>query len=80
MNNGNGNGKGAWIMYLVGVLVTLILIIALPAMANAIINNDRLREEQDRQIRKELADTKDAINTKLEKIGQDVAFIKARVQ
>ena len=78
MTTNNGNSK--WVMYLVGVLVSLTLFVALPALAANIINNDRIREEQDREIRKEISEVKDVLNNKLDRISSDVAYIKARVK
>ena len=76
----NNNGNSTWVMYLVGVLVSLTLFVALPALAANMINNDRIREEQDREIRKEISEVKDVLNNKLDRISSDVAYIKARVK
>lgn len=44
-------GNNKWVIYLVGVLVTLILFIALPTMAKAIWENDRTNNKDHTEIR-----------------------------
>jgi hypothetical protein len=47
----NGNG---WTKYVVGVLVTLVLFVALPTMATQMITNDRMSRERDEEMQKDL--------------------------
>ena len=44
---GETNGRNAWIMYLVGVIVTLVLLVGIPMIVNAIAENDRSSRERD---------------------------------
>ena len=41
------NGRNGWIMYLVGVLVTLVLIVGIPMIVSAIAENDKSSRERD---------------------------------
>jgi len=52
----NSNGRNKWILWLVGVLVTLVLFITLPTMANAIITNDKDSRSRDAEIQAKIAD------------------------
>ena len=45
MNSGNG-----WIKYLVGVIVTLVLFVAIPTMASHMITNDKESRARDAKI------------------------------
>ena len=51
----NSNGRNKWILWLVGVLVTLVLFITLPTMAGAIITNDRRNTIEHKDIRAEIS-------------------------
>ena len=48
------NGKMMWIKVLVGIVVTIIIVITLPAMAKAIWENDIRNTEAHIDIRKEI--------------------------
>jgi len=50
------NGRSKWILWLVGVLVTLVLFITLPTMAGAIITNDKDSRSRDTEIQAKIAD------------------------
>ena len=47
----NDNGRNKWIMYLVGLLVTIVVLIALPTMASQIWTNDRNNTTQHIEIK-----------------------------
>ena len=47
----NDNGRNKWIMYLVGLLVTIVVLIALPTMASQIWTNDRNNTHQHIEIK-----------------------------
>lgn len=67
-----GNGRTKWIMYLVGVIVSLTLFIALPTIVGAIVTNDRLSRDRDDVLRKDMnegdAKLKDCISNNQGKI------------
>ena len=46
--------KNGWTKYLVGVLVTLTLFVAMPFMASSIVANDKEARARDKEIEKEL--------------------------
>lgn len=50
------NGRNRWIIYLVGVLVTLVVFITLPTMAAQIWTNDRNNTKEHKEIRSEITD------------------------
>lgn len=59
------NGKGKWIMYLVGVLVTLVVLIAMPTMASQIWTNDRNNTEQHKEITATMIERDEAIHASI---------------
>ena len=78
----NGNGSSKWVMYLVGVVVT-VLTTALFALAQATINNDkdaRLRDDKiEETVASSVIDQKEInqnILIALKEIQMDVKFIK----
>ena len=84
--NGNGFIKTV-VMYLVATLVTLILFIGFPALINAVVANDRLRQEEDKEIRQEIAGDRKIQNTvnqeiliKLVELQSDIKYIKQNVR
>jgi len=50
------NGRNKWILQLVGILITLVLFIAMPTMAKAIWENDRINTIEHKDIRAEISD------------------------
>ena len=52
----NSNGRNKWILQLVGILITLVLFIAMPTMAKAIWENDRINTIEHKDIRAEISD------------------------
>ena len=50
------NGRNKWIVYLVGVLITLIVMICLPTMAKAIWENDIRNTAEHKDIREDISD------------------------
>ena len=49
--------NNGWIKYLVGVLVTIVVIIAIPTMARSIWENDRMSRDRDSKLHEKI-DTK----------------------
>ena len=70
------NGKNKWIMWLVGLLATLILVITLPTMASAIWTNDRRNTDQHEVIKKTMIERDEAIVEKVEAVKDIVTDIR----
>ena len=61
----NENGRNNWIMWLAGVLVTLVVMIAMPTMASQIWNNDRRNTVQHEIITRTMVERDEAIMEKI---------------
>ena len=59
------NGRNNWIMWLAGVLVTLVVMIAMPTMASQIWNNDRRNTVQHEIITRTMVERDEAIMEKI---------------
>ena len=59
------NGRNRWIMWLVGLLSTVIIIIALPTMAKAIWDNDRTNNVQHTIIMETMIERDEILNEKI---------------
>ena len=55
------NGKSRIILYLVGVLVTLVLFITIPTMAGYIVENDKESRKRDEKIREDVTEKIDEV-------------------
>jgi len=52
----NTNGRNKWVLWLAGVIVTLVLFISLPTMAQAIWENDRRNTGEHKEIREDISE------------------------
>ena len=68
MANGDGKNNNSFriIMYLIGVLVTIVVLIGAPSLWGNMIKNDRIRESEDTRI-----------EAKVDLNGKDVSALKA---
>ena len=71
-----GNGNGKWTFYLVGLLATLILIIALPTMARQIWENDRKNTDDHKEITLTMVDRDEKLHTDIEDVKEIVTTIQ----
>lgn len=59
------NGRNGWIMWLAGVLVSLVVMIALPTMAKGIIDNDIKNTGQHQKIMETMIERDEKIQTSI---------------
>ena len=59
------NGSMAWIRYLVALIVTIVVLIALPALANHIIANDKESRARDEKLDEKCQDRYETTTAKL---------------
>ena len=76
------NGKNKWIMYLVGVLVSLVFFVAIPTIAKCMIENDRRNVDSRSKIKSEMIKKDKVVRTELvEKIEKvEDIVIEIRIQ
>ena len=70
------NGRNKWIMWLAGLLATLVLCIALPTMAAQIWQNDRNNVKERQAIREMMINRDEAIVQKILNLQDSVTSIK----
>jgi len=70
------NGKTKIIMFLLSCLFTIVVCIAIPALANNMIMNDRRNQDERALIRKEMREADDKIENKIDKIQSVVTDIR----
>lgn len=82
-----GSGLNGWTKYLVGVLVSLILFIAIPTMAGHIIDNDKSSRERDEKLNDKIETStmtgmkdRQDIKIMLTEIKTDLVYIKQKVR
>jgi hypothetical protein len=82
----SGNGNSKWVMYLVGVIVS-ILMIAIPTLATNMVQNDKDARSRDDKISDEVDATckeqmkiNENMLVALMEIKTDLKYIKAKVQ
>lgn len=81
------NGKTKIIQMLVGIIVTILIVIILPAMANGIITNDRMSRDRDEKIQSSVVQVKDCVADmkveiieRLTKIETNQEILKKKLQ
>lgn len=79
--------NNAWTKYLVGVLVTLILIITIPTLTKAVIDNDKASRARDEKLNDKFQEaiiaqqmTNEKVAVDLGKIMVILEYIKQKVQ
>ena len=70
------NGKTKVIMYLVSCLFTIVVVIAIPALASNMVTNDRRNQDERMSIRREMKECDDKIEDKIDKIQSVVTDIR----
>ena len=73
------NGKTKWLLWLAGIVMSL-LIIAITTIGNSVIANDKERQKADADIRKELAEDRKDLNQVLSKMTAQLASIETELK
>ena len=70
------NGKTKIIMYLVSCLFTIVVVIAIPALASNMITNDRRNASERKEIRRDIIEGDARVMSKVDKIEDIVTEIR----
>lgn len=74
------NGKSKLIFFLASGLFTLIVVIAIPTMANQMIVNDRLSRDRDNELKEDTSFLKDELHKQQLEIIDRLARIESKIE
>lgn len=74
------NGKSKLILFLASGLFTLIVVIAIPTMANQMIINDRLSRDRDDDLHEDVSFLKDELHVQQIEIIDRLARIESKLE